>query len=76
MLPLAAAITSAILLTTDDACGAFHILQGTGLMDRVQTVEMETTRDDCPLLYEAKGREPYCSHMMQQMRTVDPSQFS
>ena len=38
MLPLAAAITSATLLTTDDACGAFHILQGTGLMQKNTTL--------------------------------------
>ena len=47
--------------------GLFASLVGTGLMERVMVVEMETVKDGCPPLYASTGHSPFCSHMVRQM---------
>ena len=47
--------------------GIFDTLRGTKLMERIQTVEMETTRDGCILMYNTTGKGAFCSHMIKQM---------
>ena len=47
--------------------GIFDSIAGTGLVERIQAVSMETRKDGCRLLYETTGSSPHCGPMVHQM---------